>query len=150
MFVLSMKTTRTRIAVAAVVIGLLIVIMALSRGTVADANASVTLSDDAARREYITALGYTLDEAQPQVQEVTLPADFDDTLSQYNTLQQQAGFNLDAYRGKRVKCYTYTVTGLPAAAVAHLYVYKDAVIGGDITSKAAGDFCYPLTPSAAE
>ncbi len=150
MFVLSMKTTRTRIAVAAVVIGLLFVIIALARGTAAPTGATVTAADDAARREYIAVLGYTPDAADAEVREVTIPADFDDALIEYNALQQQAGFDLDAYRGKRVKCYTYTVTGLPDAAVAHLYVYNDAVIGGDISSTTAGGFCYPLTPRAAQ
>ncbi len=148
MFILSMKTTRARIATAAVLIGLLIVIMALSRGATAGVNATVTALDDAARREYITSLGYTPDAADAEVREVTIPADFDDTVRQYNDLQQQAGFDLDAYRGKRVKCYTYTVTGLADAAVAHLYVYQGAVIGGDISSVEAGGFCYPLTALA--
>ncbi len=148
MFILSMKTTRARIATAAVLIGLLIAIMVLSRGATAGANASVTALDDAARREYIISLGYTPDAADAEVREVTFPADLDDTLRQYNELQQQAGFDLDAYRGKRVKCYTYAVTGLADAAVAHLYVYQGAVIGGDVSSVEAGGFCYPLTARA--
>lgn len=150
MFVLSMKTTRARMAAVAVVIGLLIVIMALSSGADARANAPIAALDDAARRDYIASLGYTVEDADAEVMEVTLPADFDDAMSQYNALQQQAGFDLDTYRGRRIKCYTYTVSGLSDAAVAHLYVYQGAVIGGDISSVTAGGFCYPLTAHTAQ
>ena len=38
--------------------------------------------------------------------------------------------------------------GLADAAVAHLYVYQGAVIGGDVSSVEAGGFCYPLTARA--
>lgn len=150
MFVLSMKTTRMRMAAVAVVIGLLLVIMALAGGADTRANAPIAALDDTARREYIASLGYTVDDAAAEVMEIELPADFDDTLREYNALQQQAGFDLDAYRGKRVKCYTYTVTGAESAAVAHLYVYQGAVIGGDVSSATAGEFCYPLTPHTAQ
>lgn len=150
MFVLSMKTTRARMAAVAVVIGLLLIIMALSGVADTRSNAPISALDDTARRDYIASLGYTVDDAAAEVAEVVLPADFDDTMSQYNTLQQQAGFDLDAYRGKRVKCYTYTVTGPDSAAAAHLYVYQGAVIGGDISSVTAGKFCYPLTPRTAQ
>ncbi len=150
MFVLSMKTTRVRMAAVAVVIGLLLVIMALAGGADTRANAPVTALDDAARRDYIASLGYTVDDTAAEVMEVVLPADFDDVMSQYNALQQQAGFDLDAYRGKRIKCYTYAVTAPTGAAAAHLYVYEGAVIGGDVSSTTAGEFCYPLTALTAQ
>lgn len=145
MFVMSMKTTRTRIAVAAVIVLLLIAVMLLSRGAVATMG-TVTVTDDAARREYIASLGYALTDADPTVREVMLPADFDDTLAQYNALQQTAGYDLDAYRGCRLKCYTYAVTGLSEDAVVHLYVYRNTVVGGDVSSTAADGFCRALLP----
>ena len=126
---------------------MLLVVMAMSRGMATAANAPVTLSDDAARRDYIASCGYTPAAADAEVREVVLPTDFDETLTQYDALQQQAGFDFAAYRGKRVKCYTYTVTNIPdTAAVAHLYVYNDKVIGGDISSISADGFCRPLVP----
>ena len=145
MFVLSMKTTRTSIATAAVIVLLLVAVMLLSRGAVATAG-SVTVSDDATRREYIVSLGYALDEAAPTVQEILLPADFDETLAQYNELQKTAGYDFDEYRGKRLKCYTYAVTGLSEDAVVHLYVYRNTVVGGDVSSTAADGFCRALAP----
>lgn len=146
MFVLSMKTTRARIAAAVVIVLLLVAVMVVSRSSVATMGA-VTVSDDEARRDYIASLGYTLAAEAPTVREVMLPADFDDTLAQYNALQQTAGYDLDAYRGCRLKRYTYAVTGLSEDAVVNLYVYKNAVVGGDVSSTAAGGFCRALTPS---
>lgn len=149
MFILSMKTTRARIATAVVIVLLLIAVMVLTRTAVTPTSTAV-VTDDAARRAFIASLGYALDEGDSTVREVAIPADFDETLAQYNELQKTAGYDLDAYRGERLKCYTYAVTGLSEDAVAHLYVYKNTVVGGDVSSTAADGFCRALTPLDAD
>ena len=154
MFVLPMKTTRPRVLAFCGVIGLLLVTVGVLAGRQsAAASATVRVSEESQRRSYLTGLGYEL-EAQPgQVQEVLIPAEFDDSFSAYNALQQQEGMDLSPYRGKRVKCWTYTITNYPgetagASVLAHLYIYRDTVIGGDISSTAQDGFRHGLRPLA--
>ena len=155
MFVVSMKTTRGRVWTVTAVVALLIATTLVLSGmqgavptaaTVADDAA--TVADDAARRAFLTALGYEVDAAEAQVQEIAVPVEADENFTAYNAIQQTAGYDLSAYRGKRVKCWQYGIENYPGKenVQANLYVYKDKVIGGDITSTADGGFCHGLTP----
>ena len=147
MFVLSMKTTRPRAIAACAVTGLLIVTMAVLAGRQdAAAAAPVRVTEESQRRSYLTELGYELAPETGQVQEVLIPAEFDEAFSEYNALQQQEQMDLEPYRGKRVKRWTYTVTNYPgqSSVLAHLYIYKDRVVGGDISATAQGGFCHGL------
>lgn len=150
MFVLSMKTTRPRVFVTlAVALVLLATMLVLSnRHNVSATVGPVTAADDAHRRLFLEQLGYELAPTDGEVQEIALPADFDETLAAYNLLQQQAGHDLGPYRGKRVKCWTYEVTNYPGdePVQAHVYLYKDEIIGGDISSTVQGGFVHGLKP----
>lgn len=149
MFVVSMKTTRPRVLVtAAVVACLLVTMLILSGRQEALASGTVPVTDDAGRRAFLTGLGYEVDAAEAQVQEVLIPVDLDDTLVAYNQLQQEAGYDLSLYRGERVKCWTYGVTNYPGEeqAVARVYIFQNKVIGGDISSVEQGGFSHGLTP----
>lgn len=148
MFVVSMKTTRPRLLVSLVVVAVLLVTtLALSNGQRTTATGAA-VSDDAGRRQFLTQLGYEVDAAQAQVQEILIPVEPDEAYTAYNDLQKQAGYDLTAYRGKRVKCWRYAVTNYPGArdVKANIYVYKDNIIGGDIVSTAGEGFCHGLTP----
>ena len=54
--------------------------------------------------------------------------------------------DLQPYHGKRLKCWTYAVTNHPSGdnVLAHLYMYKDSIVGGDICSTAADGFMHGL------
>ncbi len=153
MFVLSMKTTRPRvIAGLAAVLILLALIATLSLQPGAAAPTAASAGTDAQRVAYLQGLGY---EVQPagEVREVLIPAEFDESFTAYNALQQEAGMDLSPCRGKRVKCWTYTVTNYPGddTVQAHLYVYRDTVVGGDISSTRQDGVrqgLRPMTPAA--
>ncbi len=156
MFVFSVKTTRWRLIGAAFVAVLLVVLAILSSRQAAAKSAAVTMTvvDDAARQQVLTSLGYELLPGKSEVREILIPAESDKAFEQYNALQIAEGYDLTEYCGKRVKCWTYTVTNYPNedAVLAHLYVYKDRVIGGDISSATQGGFSHglkPMLPSAA-
>lgn len=148
MFVWSVKTTRPRvIATVALIVLLLITVLVLSgRDAAKQTAAPVHGKTDAERRAYLTELGYELDPVH-EVREVLIPAEFDEAFTAYNGIQKAAGCDLAPYRGERVKLWTYTVQNIPGngTVVAHLYVYKDKIIGGDISDTAAGGFCHGLT-----
>ena len=65
-----------------------------------------------------------------------------------NELQKSAGYDLSQYAGKTVMRYVYKVNNFPGATepvYATLLVYKNQVIGGDITNTAASGTMQALT-----
>ena len=152
MFVLSMKTTRTRMfTVFALVAMLLVTVFSLSGRPTSTATAAPVAADDAARQQYLADLGYEVLPNKSEVREILIPTESDEAFAEYNRLQLEAGHDLTEYSGKRVKCWTYTVTNYPTedTVQAHLYIYKDKIIGGDIASTAQDGFCHGLTPMRA-
>ena len=149
MFVLSMKTTRPRmIAVCVLTVLLLVTVVSLSGQNAAVATGVPVAVDDVARREFLATLGYEVVPDKCEVREILIPAESDPAFAAYNALQQEAGGDLTDYCGKRVKCWTYTVTNYPGeeSVVARLYTYKDNIIGGDISSTAQDGFSHGLKP----
>lgn len=78
--------------------------------------------------------------------EVVIPEVFDSVYETYNRLQKAQGLNLEKYKGKTVQRYTYALTPAEsgdgeetgetdgAARYATLLIYKNRIIGGDITT----------------
>lgn len=153
MFVVSMKTTRTRVfAYVAVLVALLVTVFSLAgRQDSLRIQAASTGVDDNSRVSYLQRLGYEVVPQAVSVREVIIPADSDAAFAAYNALQAE-GQDLTAYCGERVKCWTYTVTNYPGEerVQAHLYVYKDQIIGGDISSGLQGGFSHGLIPLSRE
>jgi len=151
MFVLSMKTTRPRLAAFGVVCCLLLAVVLGTKALPHSAPTAGTVATDPAA--YLQSLGYEVDPQWTALQEVVIPVEEDAAFTEYNALLQAAGYDLTAYKGERVKCYTYTVLNYPGKerVEAHVYVHKDRVVAGDIASTAADGFCHglkPLTPTA--
>jgi hypothetical protein len=139
MFVLSVKTNVKQIAavcgcVAVVALATVLAVILPARNTVAVSGTRV--GDSAERIAYLQSLGYTVTAKSEEVQEIRIPEQPDATVSQYNALQQTAGRSLEPYYGKRVRLYTYDVENDRTGGVAqvHLYVYRDRVVAGDVTS----------------
>ena len=150
MFVVSMKTTRLRVLVTVAAVAFLLVSMLVlsNRQPTAATGAPLAADSDAARRAALTSLGYEVGPAEAQVREIAIPAEEDEAFAAYNLLQLETGYDLSPYRGRRVKCWTYAVTNYPGqqAVQANLYVYKDKIIGGDITSTLQDGFSHGLKP----
>ncbi len=147
MFVLSMKTTRPRLIVVCAVAALLLVtVVSLSGQNAAVATATPVAADDAARQQFLAELGYEVIPDKSEVREILIPTESDPAFAAYNALQLEAGGDLTDYCGKRVKCWTYTVTNYPGeeSVQAHLYTYKDKIIGGDISSTVQDGFSHGL------
>ena len=94
------------------------------------------------RTDFLKGYGIEVDADSESVKSVIIPEDFDEVYSAYNELQLSQGFNLEKYKGKEVKCYTYDVTnyGEGTPAVANLMIYKNRVIGGDVSSAEINGF----------
>lgn len=146
MFVVSMKTTRPRLAAYGVVLTLLVLVTALlaGRGEIRPTAASQATDPVA----YLQRLGYEVEPQWIDLREITIPAELDETLSAYNEIQKQTGFDLSPYRGQRVKMYVYRLRNYPTGegALATVYLCRDKVIAGDISAAEQGGFSHGLRP----
>ena len=105
----------------------------------------VKTNDD--RLAYLNGLGWQVFPQPIATEELLIPEQFDDSYQGYLQLQSDQGFDLNQYRGKRVKRYTYQLTNYPAQAEPvqiALLVYKNKVVGGQIQSS-SGSFLHGLT-----
>lgn len=107
MFVWSMKTSRSHLAAWGVILGLLLTVMAVSSRQRVPVQGG---GDDAARVAYLQEQGYAVEPQWVDVRELTVP-DVDPIPA--------------AYRGKRVKCFTYAVKG---GGTVCLYEYNGKII----------------------
>ncbi len=151
MFVFSFKTSKKQIlsmlVCVLVLIAVLIIAIVWPSGGAAETLSPMVGKDDQQRIAFLTDLGYTVDSESPTVREVLIPDEFDEVFQQYNELQKDAGMDLEPYHGKRVKCWTYKILNIPGGEEVHanIYVYKDKIIGGDISSTALDGFMHGLT-----
>lgn len=95
------------------------------------------VKDNQQRVDFLTGFGWQVVEEPEEVCDVLLPEEMDDVIEQYNQIQKLQGYDLEKYLGKTVKRYTYIVVNYPGHEEnirAHIFVYKEKVIGGDICS----------------
>ena len=149
MLIYTAKLTKTKLAlfVGAVFLVLLLIIAAVSSLKTHDAagTAALTVSevsfknirDNGDRIAFLNAFGWEVGADPVAIEEVVIPEEFDGVYAQYNELQRYQGLDLEKYRGKTAKRYTYEVTNYPGNednVVANLLIYKNRVIGGDVCS----------------
>lgn len=101
---------------------------------------------EANRKEFLEELGYTVTADSTAAKSVFLPEKFDWVYTSYNELQGRAEFDLSRYRGCEARLYTYKLGRIHdlKEATASLLVYRDKIIGGDISSLEKGGVCLPL------
>ncbi len=137
------KTVR-RISLAAAALALTL-LLAAAPGRTRDGGDTLTSRQE--RIDYLLALGWQVDAASEQRQEILLPREFDAVLQSYNELQKQQGFDLERYAGQSATRYSYRVTSWPdkgATVIAELYCHAGRVIAGDVHSTALDGFMLGL------
>lgn len=99
------------------------------------------------RVEFIKQFGYEIGEAPVSEKEFNLPTVLDRVGIDYNEIQRRQGLDLTKYGGKKVTRYTYEVKnyeGYEGKVLANVIVYRDRVIGCDISSEDPSGFVKPL------
>ena len=99
------------------------------------------------RLAYLGGLGWEVSLQPIATEELLIPEQFDDSYAGYLKLQEDQGFDLARYCGKRIKRYTYQLTNYPdqdEPVQIALLIYKNRVIGGQIQS-ASGGLLHGLT-----
>ena len=103
--------------------------------TVAPAGAS-----NAQRVQYLKDFGWDVNTTPVETSQVKIPTESSEAFDRYCLLQKSNGFDLKAYAGKQVMRYVYQIGNYPGATdpvYATLLVYKNQIIGGDITDTGA-------------
>lgn len=123
-------------AIAAVILAIVL----LFGGGESAPTATTAVSDNDARVKFLTDFGWQVSTSPTESGQVKIPQEQGDVFSRYNALQKSQGYDLSQYAGKNVMRYVYKVNNFPGATepvYATVLVYKNQVIGGDITNTAA-------------
>ena len=124
-------------AIAAVIVGLILLLG--GRGEAQTTSAAVSNND--ARVKFLTDLGWEVTTSPAESSQVRIPENATEVFDRYNQLQKSQGYDLTQYAGKSVMRYVYKINNFPGATepvYATLLVYKNQIIGGDVTNTAAG------------
>ncbi len=131
------KVIAALVAVAGVIIAL---ILLLGRGGSSAPTAAPSVAGNDGRVEFLKNLGWDVNASPKESGQVRIPQEPNEVFDRYNQLQKSAGYDLTQFAGKTVMRYVYQVKNFPGATepvYATLLVYKNQVIGGDITNTAA-------------
>ena len=119
---------------------LIIALISLAGGDNTDPAAVTTMSDNDSRVQFLQDLGWQVTTSPKEASQVRIPSEQSPVYSRYNDLQKSQGYDLTQYAGKTVMRYVYEINNYPNAeqpVYATLLVYKNQIIGGDVTNTAA-------------
>ena len=141
MLIMTAKVDKKKIAIALlaaiVLIGGIIMLFSGGESTPTGTNA---VSDNDARVAFLKSFGWDVVSSPVESSQVRIPEKSGDVFARYNELQKSQGYDLSAYAGKTVMRYVYKIKNYPAATepvFATILVYKDQIIGGDVTDTGA-------------
>lgn len=142
MFVMTAKVDKKKIILALAGAAVLIValIMLFGGNGNAASTAAAGMSNNDARVKFLTAFGWDVAASPVESGQVKIPDSSTEVFDRYNALQKSQGYDLSQFAGKTVMRYVYKIRNYPGATepvYATLLVYKDQVIGGDVTDTAA-------------
>lgn len=128
------------IAAAAVVAVIVVLVMLFGGSGDAEPTAAATVSGNDARVAFLKGFGWDVSASPTESGQVKIPQGNADVFDRYNALQKSQGYDLSQYAGKTVMRYVYKINNYPGATdpvYATLLVYKNQIIGGDVTNTAA-------------
>ena len=126
--------------VAAVALIVALVLLFGNGNEPAAPTASTAMSSNDARVQFLKDFGWDVTTSPTESSQVKIPENTSEVFDRYNALQKQQGYDLTPYAGKSVMRYVYKINNFPGATepvYATLLVYKNKVIGGDITDTSA-------------
>ena len=125
------------LSLAAVLLALILIFGGRSSNTAAT-SAGVSVNDD--RIKVLESFGWQVTPTPREASQVRIPDESGEMFRRYNALQKGQGYDLSKFSGKKVMRYVYEITNFPGAqepVYATVLVYKNKVIGGDVTDTAA-------------
>ena len=140
MMVMTAKVDMKKILMilGAIALGIILLVMLFSGGDESTTTAAPVTNNDS-RVEFLQQQGWEVSASPAESGQVRIPQDASEMFSRYNDLQKSQGYDLTKYAGKTVMRYVYRVNNYPDATepvYATVLVYKNKIIGGDITNTA--------------
>ncbi len=150
MMVMTAKVDRKKIllvivAAAALVLSAILLLGGGNESTTPTAAPQVSNND--ARVQFLKNFGWDVTTSPAETSQVKIPTETTEVFDRYNNLQKSQGYDLTNYAGKTVMRFVYKINNYPGATepvYATLLVYKNNVIGGDVTDTAAGGKIRPF------
>lgn len=124
-------------AIAGVILAL---VLLLGDGEETQPTAASTVSGNDARVQFLKDFGWEVSSSPVESGQVRIPQESTEVYDRYNALQKSQGYDLSKFAGKTVMRYVYKINNYPNSTepvYATLLIYKNQVIGGDITDTAA-------------
>ena len=154
MLIMTTKVDKQKLLIAAVAVVAAIALLAALGGGDSAPTASMSTAPAAdtndARVKFLTDLGWEVTPSPTESGEIRSPKAGDQVFDRYNELQKSQGYDLNKYAGKKVMRYVYQINNFPDAkepVYATVLVYKDRIIGGDITDTTPGGRVQGFAPS---
>ncbi len=113
--------------------------------TLADTQYSVQAGENEQRIAFLQQFGWQVNQQPVSVEEISIPEQFNAVYERYNELQKTQGMDLSKYAGKTVKKAVYQITNYSrqdTVVYATLLIYRDKVIGGDVSCAELNGFMY--------
>ena len=142
MLIMTAKVDKKKIiiALAALVLALVALFSFIGdSGHSADQQTAVTTPQAGSNDErvkFLTDFGWDVTASPAESMQIRIPSESNEVYDRYNALQKSQGYDLTRFAGKTVMRYVYKINNYPNATepvYATLLVYKDQIIGGDIT-----------------
>ena len=142
MMVMTAKVDMKKILLVLVAVAALILsgILLLGGGEDTQTTAAAAVSNNDARVQFLKSFGWDVTTSPTETGQVNIPEETSQVFERYNKLQKSQGYDLSRYAGKKVMRYVYKINNFPGATepvYATLLVYKNQIIGGDVTDTAA-------------
>ena len=154
MLIMTTKVDKRKLHIAAVAVVAAIAMLAALGGGDSAPTASMSTAPAAdtndARVKFLTDLGWEVTPSPTESGEIRIPRAGDQVFDRYNELQKSQGYDLNKYAGKKVMRYVYQINNFPDAkepVYATVLVYRDRIIGGDITDTTPGGRVQGFAPS---
>ena len=128
------------IALAAAAAVILLLVLLLGGGEDTAPTAATNVTGNEGRVQFLKSFGWEVSTSPVESSQVRIPEAANEIFTRYNALQKSQGYDLSQYAGKVVMRYVYKINNYPGATdpvYATVLVYKDQVIGGDVTNTAA-------------
>lgn len=130
---------RTAVILGAIAAAILALILLFGGGDAEAASAPVTGND--ARVKFLKDFGWEVASTPTESGQVRIPSETTEVFDRYNQLQKSQGYDLTKYAGKNAMRYVYKISNYPGATdpvYATILMYKNEIIGGDVTNTASG------------
>ena len=141
MMVMTARVNFKKIILAlAAAAALILALILLLGGNDTTQTAAPAPSANDGRVKFLTDFGWDVTTSPTESGRVRIPDGPSEAFDRYNTLQKGQGYDLSKYAGKTVMRYVYKINNYPGATepvYATLLVYKNQIIGGDVTDTAA-------------